>query len=250
MGAAVPRPNASLTSGVALSRCSVLWAQHADFSLVRMLRTHAALGARRVVPIVLVRHPTSLFFSEFLYKRHCYWRQLGLPAPPPGTPRTLAQAIARLRAQPGQRTLLSRFLAGNSWCSCADSADGATPPRDGAALRRAALANAASYELVGVLERYNLTLQLLRHALGAGAGSAELAAAPIGRGANGPNGVANAIDTCVGKGVTIPRSHRPTAAQRAEVAALLREDIELYERLDRRLLRRYELHRAAARVAA
>ena len=114
--AASNRWNASLVGGFPFRHCQLLWAQHADFSLVAAIRArHTQLVVR---PLAFVRHPVQLFFAEYLYKRHCLWRQQGLSAPDALTSASLEEHIARLRRSPGQRTLLTRFFAGASWCSC------------------------------------------------------------------------------------------------------------------------------------
>ena len=68
--------NASLRSAVPLAHCGLLWAQHGDASLLELAR--AAHPQRRVLGVAVVRRPTSLFFSEFVYKKHCLWRQQGV----------------------------------------------------------------------------------------------------------------------------------------------------------------------------
>ena len=55
--------------------------------------------------------------------------------------------------------------------------------------------------------------------------------------------VLNALKACIPPGA-VPDADRPTATQRAEVQALLEDDITLYNELDRRLTRQL----AAARL--
>ena len=232
--------NATLASAVPLSRCSFLWAQHMDYSIVQAIR----LAQPRLVvhAIMFVRHPASLFFSEYLYKRHCLWRQQGLPAPPPSVSRTLAMHIERLRSRPGQRSLLTRFLAGASWCSCA--ADLLRRRKwSSAQMRRRALRNAAQYAFIGILERYNESMHLLRRSMGAGALGVrhmrDLAhadsAPPVAAHMSG-HLRSNSLKACVSQ-EGIPSSDFPTTKQRAEVFELLRDDVQLYLELEHRLLR-------------
>jgi len=49
-----------------------------DSSLVRLLED--ASPQRPLAPVTIVRHPVDHFFSEFVYKKHCLWRQQGLRA--------------------------------------------------------------------------------------------------------------------------------------------------------------------------
>lgn len=150
--AAAAQANASLASAVPFRHCRLIWAQHVDYSMVEAVE--AAHPRWRVRPIMFVRHPVRLFFSEFLYKRHCLWRQQGRDKPPPDVPRTLAEHISQLVASPARRMPLTAFLAGASWCSCA--ADRVSRQRAGGwQLHRAARANAARYAFIGTVERFN-----------------------------------------------------------------------------------------------
>ena len=248
--------NASLVSSVPFRHCASLWAQHVDFSVVELVRSaHPHLAVR---PVMLVRHPVSLFFSEFLYKRHCLWRQQGLRAPDAASALSLSEHITRLRKSPDRRLLLTHFLAGSSWCSC-------SPDRNvrralpAATLRARALANAATYWFIGTVERAAPSMRLLGRLLGLeGAHSslhtrshagfaASLSRSRLesarGEGTAGLAGWAanrtNALGQCVDSS-SLPPADRPSVAQRAEVTALLAEDISLYMELDSRLSR--QLH--------
>ena len=187
-----------------------------------------------------VRHPADIFFSEFLYKKHCLWKQQGLHVAPAATSASLAEHIARLERSPGQRTVLTRFLAGASWCSC--SADLHERRLWSAAeLRRRARRNAATYLLIGVLERYNESMRLLERKLDDRGGRSgrqqqqqQQQQRAIGRVAASAR--SNALDACISQG-DVPPSDLPTDAQRSAVLELLREDVDLYHELEQRLLR-------------
>ncbi len=226
--------NATLVSAVPFRHCGSLWAQHVDYSIVEAIKdAHPQL---RVRPMMLVRHPATLFFSEFLYKKHCLWRQQGLTTPPPSASISLAQHIERLRQSPGRQTLLTRFLAGASWCSC--SAD-----RLGRRqwsiheLRRRARRNAAAYAFIGVLERYNESMHVLRQLLavdGIWQTHRKHEQALVHTSAR-----SNTLNSCVSP-AHVPSSDMPTVEQRADVLELLHEDVQLYHELERRLLQMLE----------
>jgi hypothetical protein len=205
-----------------------------DFSLIEHIR--AAHPRRTVRAIMFVRHPVSLFFSEFLYKKHCLWRQQGRRAPDGRSRVSLVRHIARLRAQAERRLPLTLFLAGASWCSCADdrSARSALPS---ATLRRRALVNAATYAVIGTLELIGPSMRLLSHLLGGSGFNAYAAGRALAAGEHQRH--VNALAQCV-PDAALPADDLPTAAQRAEVAELLAEDTRLYEALDRRLRQRLE----------
>lgn len=245
--------NASLASTVPFRHCASLWAQHVDFSAVELVRSaHPHLAVR---PVMLVRHPVSLFFSEFLYKRHCLWRQQGRRAPDAASALGLSEHITRLRESPDRRLLLTHFLAGSSWCSCSPDRNvrRALPAKT---LRARALANAATYWFIGTVERAAPSMRLLGRLLGlegvhgslhtrSHAGfAASLSRSRLesarGEDAGGLAGWAanstNALGECVDSSA-LPPADRPSVAQRAEVTALLAEDISLYKELDRRLSR-------------
>lgn len=221
--------NASLDADTPFPRCKTLWAQHVDFSIVELARLHHP--KLRIQPVMLMRHPVDLFFSEFLYKRHCLWRQQGRSGPDAASAISLSQHIARLRAQPERRTLLTRFLAGASWCSCATdwATRRALPERE---LRSRALANAATYAVLGNLARAAPSLDRIERLLGSNRSGTVTSARGARRGAGGA-GKVNALAQCVDE-AALPATDRPTDAQRAEVAALLATDVALYEELDRR----------------
>jgi hypothetical protein len=187
--------------------------QHFDFSLVELVR--AEQPTLPVRPVMLVRHPVDLFFSEYLYKKHCLWRQQGRSAPGSDAPRSLPHHIARLRASRERRAPLATFLAGSSWCSCATDRE-ARRAMPSANLRARALANAATYMLVGTLERVGPSMELLGSLLGLN-GSALLPR-------DGQHTNTNAFERCVDRSA-LPEADQPTPSQRAEVAALLAEDV-------------------------
>ena len=261
--------NASLSSAVPFQHCGFLWAQHVDFSIVERIRA-ASLPRARVRPVTFVRHPVSLFFSEFLYKKHCLWRQQGRAAPDRSSASSLARHIARLRSSPGLRTLLTRFLAGASWCSCpAETSTAAAAARSSSGsggggssgsgggsssggsssssheireLRRRARANAATYALIGSLERFNGSMSLLSRLLDK-AFAPRRSISPMGRSTYGTGhhrelAASNALEDCGVRREALPAADLPTEAQRAEVTRLLAEDIALYEELDRALAER------------
>ena len=206
--------NGSLASALPFAHCHLLVAQHMDASLVHMIRdAHPTL---RVRPLLLVREPTARFFAEHAYKKHCLWRQQGLPAPPQGWAISTEARIAQLRRRPPvQRAELARFLGGDSWASC-------TPRRDDDGgwladeLRGGKIA--VEYEWVGVLEMLPQSVRLLRHVW---AGSGIL-------------------------GSTTPtRSASPCPTMSADggaaggVAKLLADDIKLYTQLKERFEQQY-----------
>lgn len=216
--------NGSLASALPFAHCHLLVAQHMDASLVHMIRdAHPTL---RVRPLLLVREPTARFFAEHAYKKHCLWRQQGLPAPPQGWAISTEARIAQLRRRPPvQRAELARFLGGDSWASC-------TPRRDDDGgwladeLRGGKIA--VEYEWVGVLEMLPQSVRLLRHVLGW----------------QNDFRIDHANSLCV----AVPDDERPTAAQRAEVAELLADDIKLYTQLRERFEQQY--HAAFGESAA
>lgn len=218
--------DASLASAVPFRHCGLLWAQHADFSIVEQIRRSRPQA--KVHALLVIRHPVERFFSEFRYKKHCLWRQMGLPAPPSDL-HSLGDHISRLRASAGLRSQLLRFLAGASWCSCPPP--GARSPAESALanhslLHAIAAANARSYRFIGVMEMMPQSLRLLRAILGWSARRHE----PV---------KSNEFSAC--KGIThVPVSDQPSAQQHAEVEQLLATDTSFYLELVARFRSLYE----------
>ena len=198
---------------------------------------HDAYESLHDVSVSLLNAQVDLFFSEFLYKKHCLWRQRGLTAAqgeadlqPWGS--SLSGQIRGLRLSKGRQLLLTRFLAGRSWASCSwqrgrGSDERRLTTEGGGAdfLRTQALANSETYELVGFLRKLPQTLRLLQSSIGWPA-------------LNETPPHANPLSRCVSNG-QLPPEDVPTAQQRAEVSAILREDIALYEELEQRFDQRY-----------
>lgn len=220
--------NASLRSGVPFQHCALVWAQHMDYSFVERIR--AIYPQRKVRGLTLLRHPVQLFFAEFLYKKHCLWRQQGRGAPEKGSAISLMQHIDRLRKSGERRTLLTHFLAGASWCSCApERAARRKLPIE--ALRQRALANAAEYAMIGTLERLGPSMRLLHTLLGTARN----------RSTHTNDANENALEHCIRR-EELPVVDFPTRAQHALVTALMATDVSLYKEIDRRLKQRLVAH--------
>lgn len=229
-GIAARNSNSSLVSAVPFRLCKLLWAQHLDFSLIAQIKSqHPSLIIR---PVMFVRHPVDLFFSEYLYKRHCLWRQQGKSEPDLSSNRTLSQHIAQLRNSRERRMQLTWFLAGASWCSCAPSlhVHRARPTRE---LQTLARRNAANYLLIGTVERLDASMQLLSRLLGVSL------VLPSKGGATARK---NALDGCVSVR-ELPSGDTPSDQQRSVVSKLRQEDIDLYNELDHALARRIDAER-------
>ena len=265
--------NASLAHGTPSRHCGLLWAQHMDASLLSLAR--AAHPQRRVLAVLVVSRPAELFFREFRYKKHCLWRQQGLAAADAAYARrelpggsSLAAQITALRRSPTRRTMLLRFLAGSSWCSCSPRT---APYRK--LLRRAsgvaavananasanASANAANVSLDGLagLDGLSLTevggmvdgaqhLERLRRRARRGVRQYALIGV-LERPAQTELLLREVLGwphlrlehhnpSCVGK---TPREDEPTPEQQAEVAMLLREEHSLYNEIVERFERQF-----------
>lgn len=229
-GAGSSAANASLATATPFLRCATLWAQHVDYSLVELAREYHPKLA--IHPVMMLRHPVELFFSEYLYKRHCLWRQQGRRAPDANSGLSLPQHIARLRREPARRTLLMRFLAGASWCSCArDWETRRVLPLS--ELRDRAIANAHTYAVLGSLRRASDSLHQIDRLLHHFNNGSHRASGEPSRAAGPSASVVNALDRCV-EASAVPATDLPTATQRAEVATLMAADVRLYEELERR----------------
>ena len=268
-GASGAAANVSLASGAPSRHCGLLWAQHMDASLLSLAR--AAHPQRRVLAVLVVSRPAKLFFREFRYKKHCLWRQQGLAADdaayarrelPAG--RSLAAQIEALRRSPTRRTMLLRFLAGSSWCSCSPyrgllrgalpsggNVTTASAAADNAAANAAANANSSldgrgslrSTETIGQVDD-SRDLERLRRRARRGARQYAVIGV-LERPAETELLLRDALGwphlrlehhnpSCVGKS---PREDEPTAEQQAEVAMLLREEQLVYDEIVRRFER-------------
>ena len=179
----------------------------------------------------------------------------------------------------GQRSLLARFLAGASWCSCASKQ--ALPVSDPLVsacskvheailfsslyaadissrrlwrdeeLYARARRNAEAYALIGILERFNESMHLLatnvfaQHSVSKH-GDIELESRSKMTSADiGMKGIAhrprlrNSLESCISRN-QLPASDIPTRAQEDQVAWLLKADVELYRELDKRLLKQLQ----------
>ena len=276
--------NASLSHGAPSRHCGMLWAQHMDASLLSLAR--AAHPQRRVLAVLVVSSPARLFFREFRYKKHCLWRQQGLAAAdaayarrelPAG--RSLAAQIAALRRSPTRRTMLLRFLAGSSWCSCspraaphrrllrrASSLATATAVTTAAAIAAAAAAAAANASLDDRLDGLRSTelngagedtqsLERLRRRARRGVRQYAVIGV-LERPAETEMLLRDVLGwphlrlehrnpSCVGK---TPREDEPTAEQHTEVAMLLREEQLVYDEIVARFERQIAARNATSRT--
>ena len=123
-------------------------------------------------------------------------------------------------------------------CSCARDgvARASVPLRE---LRARARSNAATYTLLGTVERFDASLRLLSRKLSLSqlvpsASRAWRRRRPSVSERSAEGGRENTLEACVRRDA-LPDADRPTAAQRLEVQSLLAQDVAFYYELDRQL---------------